>query len=295
MRRRYRAEARFKAYGLIALTITTVFLVVLLADILMRGLPAFWQHSVVLDVPVKAEEIDPGNKRAELAEQAQRLRAERRSWIMRQFLGPGPADHAPDPLQPIRAGDYFGLARQALYDAFPGVEGRLPRRKLSGLLSTGAADGLRDQVAADVGLIGTTVRTELLLSANADLYMKGDGTPFQTRQGRGVATPSGTTGEITLLTSANDFADDLVRIKIALGQARRRRSGPRPTGSSAAPATARPSASRTCAPTPPHCRRASIRSRARRCWTTRCRACWSPSTAASSRSRSWPTAASRAR
>ena len=73
-------------------------------------------------------------------------------------------------------------------------------------------------MAADVGLIGTTVRTELLLSANADLYLKGDGTPFQTRQGRGGATPSGTTGEITLLTSANDFADDFVRIKIALGK-----------------------------------------------------------------------------
>ena len=218
VRSRYRGEARFKAYGLIALTTTTVFLVVLLADILTRGLPAFWQHSVVLDVPVKAEEIDPGNKRTELAEQAQRSRAERRSWIARQFFGPGPADHAADPLQPIRAGDYFGLARQALYDAFPGVEGRLPRRKLAGLLSTGAADGLREKVAADVGLIGTTVRTELLLSANADLYLKGDGTPFQTRQGRGVATPSGTTGEITLLTSANDFADDFVRIKIALGK-----------------------------------------------------------------------------
>ena len=32
------------------------------------------------------------------------------------------------------------------------------------------------------------------------------------------ATPSGTTGEITLLTSANDFADDVVRIKLALGK-----------------------------------------------------------------------------
>ena len=216
VRRRYRAEARFKAYGLIALTVTTVFLVVLLADILARGLPAFWQHSIVLDVPVKAEEIDPDNKRAELAQKAAELQSQRRSWIVRQFLGAGPADHAPDPLQPIRAGDYFGLARQGLYDFFPGVEGRLERRKLAGLLSSGAGDKLRDQVSADVGLIGKTVRADLLLSANADLYLKGDGTPIETRPGRGVATPSGTAGTITILTSANDFAADLGRAKLAL-------------------------------------------------------------------------------
>ncbi len=218
VRRRYRAETRFKLYGVIALTVTTVFLVVLLADILTRGLPAFWQHSIVLDVPVKAETIDPDNKRAELAQQAEELRSQRRSWFVRQFLGPGPADRAPDPLQPIRAGDYFGLARQALYDAFPGVEGRLERRKLAGLLSSGAGDKLRDQVSADVGLIGKTVRTDLLLSANADLYLKGDGTPIETRPGRGVATPSGTTGTITILTSANDFAADLTRAKLALAK-----------------------------------------------------------------------------
>jgi len=218
VRRRYRAETRFKLYGVIALTVTTVFLVVLIADILTRGLPAFWQHSVVFDVPVKAETIDPENKRTELAQQAEELRSQRRSWFVRQFLGPGPADRAPDPLQPIRAGDYFGLARQALYDAFPGVEGRLERRKLAGLLSSGAGDKLRDQVSADVGLIGKTVRTELLLSANADLYLKGDGTSIETRAGRGVATPSGTSGTITILTSANDFAADLTRAKLALAK-----------------------------------------------------------------------------
>jgi phosphate transport system permease protein len=216
VRRRYRAERRFKAYGLIALALTTLFLVALLADILMRGLPAFWSYSVVLDVPVKAEEIAPENKRAELAAQAEKLRGERRSWLGRWLLGPNEADRVPDPLQPIRAGDYFGLARQALYDAFPGVEGRQERRKLQGLLSTGAGDPLRDRVAGDTGLIGKTLRIPLRLSANADLYMKGEGTAFDRRAGRGVATPSGTSGDIAIRTSANDFADYLARIKVEL-------------------------------------------------------------------------------
>jgi len=213
VRRRYRAERRFKAYGLIALTLTTVFLVILIADILIRGLPAFWFYSVTLDVRVMAEEVDPENKRVELAQKARQLSAERRSWLGRWLMGPNEADRAPDPLQPIRGADYQGLARKALFDYFPGVEGRLERRKLQGLLSTGAGDLLREQVVADVGLVGKTVRVPLRLSANADLYMKGEGTPIERRPGRGVATPSGTGGEITILSSSNDFADILVDIK----------------------------------------------------------------------------------
>jgi phosphate transport system permease protein len=216
VRRRYLAEWRFKMYGLFALTLTTLFLAVLIADILYRGLPAFWQYSVVLDVPVKAEEIDPDNKRTELARQAAELRSQQRSWIGRWFLGPNDADRAPDPLQPIRAGDYFGLARQALYDAFPGVEGRRERRMLQGLLSTGAGDPLRERAAADVGLVGQTVRAPLRLSANADLFLKGEGAAIERRNGIGVATPSGTTGDITILTSANDFADYLQRARVEL-------------------------------------------------------------------------------
>src|SRR5262245_26666223 len=106
VRRRYRAEQRFKAYGLIALTLTTIFLVILIADILIRGVPAFWYHSVSLDVPVKAEMIDPDNKRTELAQKARELAAQRRSWLGRWLMGPNEADRAPDPLQPIRDGDY---------------------------------------------------------------------------------------------------------------------------------------------------------------------------------------------
>ena len=46
MRARYRAEARFKFYGLAAIGLTAIFLVVVLTDILIKGLPAFTQHSL---------------------------------------------------------------------------------------------------------------------------------------------------------------------------------------------------------------------------------------------------------
>jgi phosphate transport system permease protein len=181
VRRRYRAEARFKAYGIIALLIAAAFLVILITDIVAKGLPAFTQHALVLDVPVPADAFD------------------------------GKSDTAA-----IRSGDYFPITRDALKGAIQGIEGRGPERTLTRLLSTGAPDVLRDRLVADPSLIGKTVKVPLLLSDDADLYYKGAGTPISSRPGRGIATPSDTTGEITVLTSANDFGDSLVAIKQGL-------------------------------------------------------------------------------
>ncbi|MGE0675372.1 MAG: DUF3333 domain-containing protein, partial [Methylibium sp.] len=177
---RYRSEARFKSYGLVALVVAAVFLVVLLADILMKGVPAFWQHALVLDVPVTASAFG-GSARPEVSA--------------------------------IRSADYFPITRDALKAAIPGIESRSGERTLTRLLSTGAADDLRDRLVANPGLVGQTLKVPLLLSSDADLYFKGAGTKISSRPGRGIATPSGTSDEITILTSSNDFADDLVGLK----------------------------------------------------------------------------------
>jgi phosphate transport system permease protein len=177
---RYRAEARFKAYGLIAIGLTAVFLVVVLADIVIKGTPAFLQHSLVLEVKIDPAEVDPQGSR--------------------------------DPAV-IRNGDFQAVVRNTLRAIFPNVTDRPGRRLLDGIMSTGAADALRERVAADPALVGQTVRMPLLLSDDTDLYYKGLGTRIDRRAGRGTATPSGTTGEITILTSANDFAAELTAVK----------------------------------------------------------------------------------
>jgi phosphate transport system permease protein len=181
VRRRYRSEARFRWYGIAALTLTSVFLVVLITDIVMKGLPAFWQYDLVLDVPLSAEKIDPEGKR--------------------------------DPAT-LRAADYNGIAREALAAAIPGIEGRTAKKQLNELLSSGAGDRLREEVVANPGLVGQTVKAHLLLADNADLYLKGEGTIIETlTTTRGIATPTATSGEVTILVAANDFADALVKIK----------------------------------------------------------------------------------
>lgn len=187
IRARYRSEYRFRAYGIISLLITTVFVGVLLFDVVRRGVPAFVQHSAVLDVSVPADAF-------------------------------GPAGQTPDAAA-IRSGDYFPITRDALKAAIPGIESRSQERVLTRLLSSGAADILRQKLVENPKLVGTTVKVPLLLSDDADLYFKGDGTQVVTRVPAGIATPSGTTGEITVLTAANDFADKLALIKKSLADA----------------------------------------------------------------------------
>ena len=99
---------------------------------------------------------------------------------------------------------------------FPGVEGRAELRKIGQLISVGADDELRRLVLADPRLIGQTVRMPVLLDDNADLYLKGEGTRIETRGGRGIATPTATTGEVRILSASNDFAGEIARLKAAL-------------------------------------------------------------------------------
>jgi phosphate transport system permease protein len=183
VRARYRAEARFKFYGLAAIGLTAIFLVIVLADIVARGLPAFWQNKLLLDVSVDRTEIDPQGTR--------------------------------DPAT-IRAGDFQALVRNSLRAQFPEVSDRAGRRLLDGILSSGASDALRERVVADPSLVGQTINVPVLISDDADLYYKGIGTRIERRPGRGILSLSGPADETVMLSSSNDFAYDVTTVKQAL-------------------------------------------------------------------------------
>jgi phosphate transport system permease protein len=183
VRARYRAETRFKFYGLAAIALTAIFLVVVLADILMKGLPAFTQNYLRLEVKIDPTQIDP------------------------QSSG--------NP-ETIRGGDFQALVRDAFRAQFPEVRDRAGRRLLDNLLSQGAADDLRDRVMRDPSLLGQTITMPLILSDDADLYYKNGATRIGRLAGRGTATPSGMAGEIAITTTAPDFAPSLATIKQAL-------------------------------------------------------------------------------
>ncbi len=180
VRARYRAERRFRFYGMAAIGVTAAFLLVVLTDILVKGIPAFTQHELNMQVKVDPAEIDPQGTR--------------------------------DPTV-IRAGDFQLLVRNALRAQFPEVTDRPGRRLLDGILSSGASDKLRERVVADPALVGQTITVPVLISDDADLYYKGRGTAVLQVPGEGAATVSGTEGEVTIRSSGKDFAERTIEVK----------------------------------------------------------------------------------
>jgi phosphate transport system permease protein len=183
-RRRYRAEARFRAYGIAAILFALAFLIFLVGDIINKAIPAFTISDLTLQVTASEEAIDP--------------------------------DKTGRP-EVIARGDFMAPIRTALLEQFPSVaKDRKLRQALLSIVSSGGPDALRDDVLADPSLIGKTVTVPVLLSDDADLFFKGHVTDTLNTSTRGIGSPSATSGAVTLFSSANDFSAALVEIKRAL-------------------------------------------------------------------------------
>ncbi|MDF0594941.1 phosphate ABC transporter permease PstA [Psychromarinibacter halotolerans] len=144
-RRRNAAETRFKFYGMAAVGVGLVFLVILLATIIRSGIPAFTQTSFDLPVVLEAEALDPNGNR-------------------------DPAD-----VSKVSTFGYNPLIDQALERlvAEHGIETEMSGADLRKMVSSGAAAQIRDTVIADPDLIGETVTFRVLASSRVDGYMKG--------------------------------------------------------------------------------------------------------------------------
>ncbi|NGN42376.1 phosphate ABC transporter permease PstA [Mesorhizobium sp. CGMCC 1.15528] len=143
LKRRYAAERRFRIYGMLAISVGLIFLAIMLFSIVSKGYTAFWQTTVSLPINFDEKILDPDNKRAT------------------------------DPSVLISA-NYPKLAENALV-AKLGInpDDKVTIRKLKGFLSDGARTQLRDVVAADPSVIGTTRNVDILAAANLDSAFKG--------------------------------------------------------------------------------------------------------------------------
>jgi phosphate transport system permease protein len=136
--RRYRAENRFRTYGLLSIVVTGLFLAFLLFDIASRAMPAFRSNEAMLSVTVDPAKID-----------------------------------AAKPL----AGDYQGLVKQAWRNQFPDVTSRGDTKRLNALLSANAADRLQAAVMADPSVIGKEIQLAVPFDSAADQFLSGYATP----------------------------------------------------------------------------------------------------------------------
>jgi len=132
--RRYRAERRFRFYGLSAILLSILFLALLFASIVGKGYSAFWQTHIKLDVF-----FDPAVLQKEALVNA----------------------------------DYSALIKAAVQNLFPEVDGRQDRRLLNGLVSVGADYQLRGMVLQDPGIVGRTVSVWVPADDEVDLVVKG--------------------------------------------------------------------------------------------------------------------------
>ena len=143
--RRNRAEARFRAYGIIAISAGILMLLVLLSTIIARGTGAFQQSFLTLEVALLEEKLDKKGNR-NLAE--------------------------------IKKVSTFGYAPliSAAFEAKiteMGIETSLKPKKMAALLSKDAATRLRSFVIANPDQIGQSVTFDFLTQSRVDGYLKG--------------------------------------------------------------------------------------------------------------------------
>jgi len=186
LKARYAAEKRFQAYGIVAIGLALTFLFILFYDIISKGYSAFWQSHVTIEVEIDPAEVDPLGDRS---------------------------------LESLRDGSYRGVTREAFTALFPSVEGRSDRRHLLELMS-GSADGVvRQRVLEDPSLVGRTLSVDVKLNDDADIYVKDKTVEVETAaQVNGIASPTGVSGEIQILSTSNDFGAILVRVKEMLAE-----------------------------------------------------------------------------
>jgi phosphate transport system permease protein len=143
--KRNRAETRFKMYGMVAIGIGLLMLMILLFTIISRGAGAFQQSFVTLPVLLQEDKLDKAGTRD---------------------------------IELIKKVSTFGYApfMRAAFEAEvaeAGIETELSPKDMAGLLSKDAAATLRNFVLANPDRIGTTVEFEFLVQSRVDGYMKG--------------------------------------------------------------------------------------------------------------------------
>ncbi len=136
--RRRRKERLFKLVGLLATTVGIVFLGVFFATLIANGSSAFKQTFLQLDIELSADVLAPGGE-----------------------------------LDLVYA-DFDGVVRTALRAQFADVSSRSDRRELYRIVSVGAAYQVRDMIAADPELLGTTQTIWVPASSNVDMLIKGN-------------------------------------------------------------------------------------------------------------------------
>ena len=139
IKRRYRAEKRFKYFGLAAVCIALVMLGILLVSIISKGYPAFTSTQLAIEVNFDEKILIPDGKKN---------------------------------YEAIYSANYGKILRQSLFSVFPEITDRKDKRSLIKLISKTARFELRDIVLNNNNVFGTKQTVWLTAGTDVDLLHK---------------------------------------------------------------------------------------------------------------------------
>ena len=150
LKRRSRAETRFRWYGRIAIILGLAAVFTLFVDIISKGHGAFKATYIQLEVHYDPEVIGINS----LTDKSLLMQA-----------------------------NWDAVPKQALRNSFSDVSGRRDKRKLYKLVSNGAGFDLKDRLLANPDLFGKTETRWILVDDDIDTYYKSwlDGEPYAAR------------------------------------------------------------------------------------------------------------------
>ena len=134
LKRRNAAERRFRFYGVLAIGFAVACLGILFFTILSKGISAFQQTYIQVDIHFDSQQIDPDN---------------------------------------LSDADYQGIVKKSLRGLFPEVRSRRAKRDLYKLVSSGASYELLDLVKSNPEIIGKTVPVWVTADDDVDMFIKG--------------------------------------------------------------------------------------------------------------------------
>lgn len=141
LRRRSRKEKRFQLYGIVAIFVASLFLLVLIVSMTFKGFSVFTETRIALDIELKRSQIDPKETN--------------------------------DPMEVGKA-DFRGISRTAITKQFPKVKNRRDRRLLLKIYSRGVGFEVRDFAMKNPQMVGSIVRIWVQASSDVDLLIKGN-------------------------------------------------------------------------------------------------------------------------
>src|SRR5690606_34781850 len=154
--KRHARERRFRAYGIAAICAALAAVAILFTMILSKGIPAFWQANVQLEVFFDPEIIKVDEKPVrEAAQSPADFEKVRLAWERR-----------------VTMVNWNRIIEASIRQTAPNME--IDTRQALSIVETNGRFELRDMFVENPDLLGQTISVSFLASANADNWLKGN-------------------------------------------------------------------------------------------------------------------------